>query len=332
MSDTTLRHLAMLGLIPAHPAKIAARDIHQRLLDEGYDVDVRSVERDLHKLSGMLALVQDDGRPSGWSWSNATRPPVVPAMASDTALTYELLSRFAAAVMPRALLRRLEPDFKRARQELARCLDHGYSRWARRIASVPQSHALLPPEIPENVVDVVYDSLLQGRQFKVDYRAPHKEKASSYVVNPLGLVQADSVLYVIVRIEGFDDARHLALHRMSKPERLDTPAKAPKGFDFDKHVREEKQFEYPVGDPIKLELVMEAMLARNLAERRLSTDQVITPLPGDEEVRITATVANTELLFRWLRSLGPNVEIVKPASLRRRMREEVVELAGRYRR
>ena len=49
----------------------------------------------------------------------------------------------------------------------------------------------------------------------------------------------------------------------------------------------------------------DALLARNLAERRLSTDRVITPLPGDEEVRITATVANTELLFRWLRSLGP---------------------------
>jgi len=331
MSDTTLRHLAMLGLIPTQPSKITAREIHQKLLDEGYEVDVRSVERDLHKLSAQLALVQDDGRPSGWSWSKTTRP-LEPGMPTGTALTYELLSRFAAAVMPRALLRRLEPEFKRARQELARYRDHGYSRWAKRIAAVPQSHALLPPEIPENVVDVVYDSLLLGRQFKVDYKAPHREKPSTFVVNPLGLVQADSVLYVIVRIEGFDDARHLALHRMSKPERLDAPAKAPKGFDFDKHVREEKQFEYPVGDPIKLELVMEALLARNLAERRLSADQVITPLPGDEEVRITATVANTELLFRWLRSLGPNVEIVKPASLRRRMREEVASLAGRYRR
>ena len=331
MSDTTLRHLKMLGLIPAYPAKISTRDIHRRLLDEGHLVNVRSVERDLIKLSAELALIRDNGRPGGWSWSNTTSA-LSPAMPSDRALTYELLSRFAAAVMPRALLRQLEPEFKRARHELARYLDSGYSRWVKRIASVPQSHALLPPEIQQDVVDVVYDSLLAGRQFKVDYQSPHKEKPSTFVVNPLGLVQADSVLYIIARIEGFDDARHLALHRMSKPERLDTPAKAPRGFDFDKHVREEKQFEYPVGDPIKLELVMDALLARNLAERRLSTDQVITPLPGDEEVRITATVANTELLFRWLRSLGPNVEIVKPASLRRRMREEVAELAGRYRR
>ena len=150
----------------------------------------------------------------------------------------------------------------------------------------------------------------------MDYRAPHKEKASSYVVNPLGLVQADSVLYVIVRIERLRRCAALALHRMSKPERLDTPAR-PKGFDFDKHVREEKQFEYPVGDPIA-GTGHGARCSRNLAERRLSTDQVITPLPGDEGVRITATVANTELKEHRLRSLGPNVEIVKPASLRRR--------------
>jgi len=45
-----------------------------------------------------------------------------------------------------------------------------------------------------------------------------------------------------------------------------------------------------------------------------------------------ATVAKTELLFRWLRSLGPDVEIVKPVSLRRRMQREVADLASRYRR
>ena len=43
-------------------------------------------------------------------------------------------------------------------------------------------------------------------------------------------------------------------------------------------------------------------------------------------------MANTELLFRWLRSLGPDVEIVKPVALRRRMQREVADLASRYRR
>ncbi len=332
MSDTTLRHLAMLQLIPAHPGKITARDIHRRLSDEGYAVDVRSVERDLHKLSQKLALVQDDGHPSGWSWSNATRTQLGPGMPADTALTYELLSRFAANVMPRALQRRLEPEFKRARQDLSRYLDAGYARWSKRIASVPQSHALLPPDIAPGVIDVVYDCLLVGKQFRVDYRSPYREEPSTFEVNPLGLVQTGSVLYLIVRIEGFADARHLALHRMSKAVALDTPATAPKGFDFDRHVREEKQFEYPSGDTIKLELVMDLWLARNLAECRLSNDQTFTPLPDEERARITATVANTELLFRWLRSLGPDVEIVKPVALRRRMQREVADLASRYRR
>jgi hypothetical protein len=260
MSDTTLRHLAMLQLIPAHPGKITARDIHRRLSDEGYAVDVRSVERDLHKLSQKLALVQDDGHPSGWSWSNATRTQLGTRHACGHRIDVRVVvavccERDAArAATPAGTrvqarppglvplsgcgLRALGPSASRRCRNPTRCCP----RILLRASSTSSTTACC-----------------LAKQFRVDYRSPYREEPSTFEVNPLGLVQTGSVLYLIVRIEGFADARHLALHRMSKAVALDTPATAPKGFDFDRHVREEKQFEYPSGDTIKLELVMDSV-------------------------------------------------------------------------
>ncbi|WP_449425490.1 hypothetical protein [Rhodanobacter lindaniclasticus] len=51
---------------------------------------------------------------------------------------------------------------------------------------------------------------------------------------------------------------------------------------------------------------------------------------GHEEQRLHATVANTDQLRWWLRSFGPNVEVVKPASLRRKLAEEFAEMAELY--
>ena len=68
-NDPIIRLLRILSLLPHAPKKLAARAIFERLADEGYRVTLRTVERDLHRLRGVLPIVLDDGhRPFGWSW------------------------------------------------------------------------------------------------------------------------------------------------------------------------------------------------------------------------------------------------------------------------
>lgn len=68
-TDPIIRLLRILSLLPHAPRKLAARAIYERLADEGYRVTLRTVERDLHRLHGVLPIVLDDGhRPFGWSW------------------------------------------------------------------------------------------------------------------------------------------------------------------------------------------------------------------------------------------------------------------------
>lgn len=330
MSDTALRYLAMLSMIPKRPHKVAARDLHRRLGDEGFNVDVRSIERDLHKLSLHYPLANDASKPAGWWWSASDKSIRLPNMDATTALTYELLARYLAPIFPRSMLQALEPEFAAARSVLNKLPVAPVARWSRRIAVLPFGQQLLPPQVNAKVRDVVHDALLRGCQFVADYRSVSADKPRRYTFNPLGLVYRMGVLYLVATLNDFGDPRHFALQRMSKAEGMDTSVQAPPGFDFERYVREEKSFDYPVGDNVRLELRVESWLGHHLEESRLAEDQKVTAIRDSDEYKVTASVANTDQLFWWLRSLGASVEVIKPAALRRRMSDQAKELAGMY--
>jgi predicted DNA-binding transcriptional regulator YafY len=330
MAETILRHFTMLSLIPALPGKIAARDLHSRLNAQGFDVDVRSIERDLHKLSVHFPLGSDEARPAGWFWRSRESRLSFPRMDPGTALTYELLSRYLAPLLPKTMLRQLEPEFAAARRTLDDFRGLPLGRWSRRIAVLPFGQQLLPPEVKPEVSEIVYDALLKGQRFQADYRSANVDAPRRYTFNPLGLVYREGVLYLVASLWDYGDPRQFALQRMSKPEHLDEAATAPKGFDFQRYIREEKSFEYPLGSDITLELRVEGWLARHLEESRLSSDQVISPIRGSEDFRIMATISDTDQLFWWLRRLGTSLEVIKPAALRRKMAEQARGLAAMY--
>lgn len=330
MSDTILRHLAMLSLVPARPGKTTVSELHARLLAQGFETHVRSIERDLHKLSRTFPLASDEGRPAGWQWASGEPRVTFPAMDPETALTYELVSRYLAPVLPRGMLRLMEPEFAQARHVLDMYRASPLGRWSRRVAVLPFGQQLLPPDVRPGVSEVVYEALLKGRRFEADYRPADTDESRRYVLNPLGMVYREGVLYLVATLWDYDDARHLALQRMANAQLLEADARAPAGFDFERYIREDKSFDYRVGPDVRLELRVQSWLKRHLEECRLSKDQQIVPLRGSDDWRVTATVADTDQLFWWLRSLGDSVEVRKPGRLRRRMAGHAMALASMY--
>ncbi len=330
ISDTIQRHIAMLCLIPGRPGKITARAIHEKLVVQGFDTHMRSIERDLPKLSAFFPLVNDKGRPAGWSWEAKAARVTFPCMDAGTALTYELLARYLAPILPRGMHKQLAPEFEQARRVLNTLGTSPVGRWSKRIAVLPTSHQLLPPDVQQDVIDIVYGALLNGKQFEADYRPVVAPTAKRYLFNPLGLVYRTGVLYLVASLWGYDEPRQFALQRMSNAKLLDESAVTPKDFDFERYIREEKAFDFPAGRDIRLELRVDAWLAHHLQESRLSEDQAIAPIRGSENFRVAATLTDTDQLFWWLCSLGTSVEILKPLTLRRRMAGQVKALAERY--
>jgi predicted DNA-binding transcriptional regulator YafY len=330
MSDTIQRHITMLSLIPAAPSKISARDLHSRLESNGFTIDIRSVERDLLKLSRMFPLLSDEARPAGWSWKSKEPGVSFPRMDASSALALELLSQYVKPLFPKSMLNQLEPEFQRARRVLEDLAEFPIGHWSRSVAIIPFGQQLLPPAVLPAVLDVVYRALLEKKQFEAMYRAADSESPKHYTVNPLGLVHRAGAIYLVGTLWDYQDARHFALQRFSQPVLLDSAATPPAAFNFERHVREERAFEFPEGRNIVLELRVESWLGRHLSESRLSANQTVHPIPGSDDMRVTATVAETEQFLWWVRSLGTAITVTKPRRLRDRMAADAAALVEAY--
>jgi len=327
MNDTSLRYLEMLKQIPRIPNGITATALHRRLQDLGHDIDKRSVERDLNKLSGMFPLTRSEGRPALWSWVREAEVTHVPALNPATALTLELARRHLAMLLPRSALAALDPLFSSARKALDETAQTGLARWSDKVVAVPDSQALMPPVIAASVHEAVHEALLADRRLEVSYRAVEQERAKRYPINPLGLVDRGGSSYLVGTARDYAEPRVFALHRMLSARVLDEEAIKPAGFNLHRFVAEEHHFELPLGGDIRLELRVSPWLAGHLDERRLSPDQTLTPIRGRKEQRLKATVANTDQLRWWLSGFGTHVEVLRPISLRRELARTFAAMA-----
>ncbi len=332
-AQTALRLIRTLQLIPRHSAKsqrkIGTGELLERLEQSGFSINLRSLQRDLQKLSEQFPGLRNDGNRDalGWYWEEGAELLDIPAMDPAMALSFKLAEKFLSPVMP-AQIEALRPYLDAAQHSLGQ-----RSNWLDRIHIEPRSMPLIPAAIDPTVLDTVHRALIEQKRLRARYR-PREGEAAEYELNPLGLVLRHEVTYLVATAWDFTDPRHYALHRFDGEhmELLETPARSPEGFDFGEYIRG-ASFQYRLNDdPIHLQLAMYRPRARHLAETPLSEDQEIREYQPveDDWVQITATVADSLQLRWWLLGLGDQVIVEKPARLRKEMGEMLREAAANY--
>ena len=166
---------------------------------------MRSVERDLIKLSAELALIRDKRTPRRVELEQR------PAYQSGHAVRQGIDVRAVVALCRRR-------DAASTAASLNPNSSGHVMNWLvtsrQRLLTLGEAHhigAAIPcaaaAEIQQDVVDVVYDSLLAGRRgWTISHRTKRSRAPLSSI--PLGLVQADSVFYIIA---------HRRVRRRSSP-------------------------------------------------------------------------------------------------------------------
>lgn len=331
--ETMLRHWTLLRAVPRHPRKADARSLTAHLTAAGFAVSKRTVERDLVKLGTLFPLVSDEaptGR--GWSWMRDADVFDVPGMDPEAALTFQILQRFATHLLPRSVLRRLEPQLRQSEAVLeALSPEAGPRAWPGRIRVLPRTIDLYAPTVATDVIEVVYRALLEGRRLEADYRprVAGGDTVKTYEINPLGLVFRDQVAYLVCTMWDYGDIRQLALHRFERARLLDRPRTEPEAFDLDAYIAEGHFHIRESGERLALRARFAADAAYHLHETPLAADQTLTPL-DDGRVELTGTVQDTAQLRWWLLGFGSGVEVIAPAALRAEFRLEVERLAALY--
>lgn len=328
MSDTLLRSLQMLQLIPRSPRKIETTKVRNFLKEYGFEVSVRTIQRDLIKLSSIFPLISDErNKPYGWSWKGNDSVGF-PAIDMPTALACVMAERFLIDLIPVSALKKLEPNFKQARNILKETKS-GLGKWENKVRITPRGLQLLPAQIKLSVLDIVYESLLVGHQFEANYQPRVASSPSKYEVNPMAIVHRNNVSYLVCTLWNYTDIKQLAMHRFQTAKPLDKDVIIPKGFDIDEYIQS-GEFSYPDSDKkIKIKLYFGEMAGKHLYETPLSEDQSITEI-GEDRLMVKATVLDTEELRWWILGFGGYVEVVSPKKLRNEISTSLRSAADHY--
>lgn len=328
MPDTTLRQITMLSLVPRRPPGITTESLRSALAARDFDVNLRTIQRDLVKLSAPFPLVCDESDSPRWHWASHAEAVTLPGHDPVSALSWQLIEQHLQPLLPRSLTDEIQPHFDAAHEFLKATGAGNFHRWTQRVRILPRSMQLHAPEIPTDVLDAVYQGLLEKRQVEVDYTNRTSEAPRRMTLHPLALVVRDSVHYLLATVWDFTDIRQLVLHRMSAAKLLEDAANEPEAFDLDNYIRE-GGFDYSSGERIKLVARFEAYAGKALLETPLTPGQTHEIL-DDGRIEIRATVNDSQQLRWWLMGFGSGVEVIAPDHLRYDMRKDAEALLSMY--
>lgn len=310
--ETLLMTLSMLDMIPK-VGKVSASEIHLRLREMGYDRDLRSIQRQLEVLSLKFAIERDNSsKPYGYKWKPEAKGISIPGLTLHESLLLNMAEKYLRNLLPSNLKQAMDGFFNQARFNLTPgANDQLERRWLDKIRVVSTSVPLLPPTIKSGVLETISQALFYETWLELDYSNVKGER-KQHRVKPLGLAQQGARLILVVRFDGYDNERSLALSRIHSATDTQLPFPRVKSFDLSKY-DDEGRFGFGYGKNIQLKFRISKISGQFLTESHLSKDQVVLDL-GDR-LEFTATVVASEHLVWWLRGFGKQVEVIAPKNL-----------------
>lgn len=288
----------------------------------GFEVSLRTVQRDLNALAKRFPIEKNNANPQGWRWQEDAPIHSLPHMNLSQAVAFNMVEANLVQLLPPAIVDELFPWFDLARRQLKDSkVTHS---WLDRVRIEPATQPLIAPHIKTECKDNIYQALFHQKQVKACYSRRGIDSASEYTLNPLAIVQRGVVIYLLATRADDSAAtiRFFALHRFTSVDVLEQSATIPVGFTLSSYLDEggmgfvnpEFQDLPNHGKNTRIELHFAKHAGNSLTESKLSEDQTVTEHP-DGTLTVTATVNLTWQLVWWLRGFGKGLLNAKPAIL-----------------
>jgi predicted DNA-binding transcriptional regulator YafY len=296
--------------------------IYEQLLLAGFDISLRTVQRDLNALAKRFPIEKNNANPQGWRWCDDAPLQSLPHMNLSQAVAFNMVEANLTQLLPPAILDELFPWFDLARRQLKNSkVTHS---WLDRVRIEPATQPLIAPPIDLDSKDNIYHALFYQLQIEACYTRSNKSHASTYILNPIAIIQRGVIIYLLATRTDDADAviRTFALHRFTSVEILESGAQTPDDFVLDRYLDAGSMgFTHPLlsqladhGKNTAIELHFTKAAGKSLTESKLSDDQRVT-VNADQTLTVTATINLTSQLVWWLRGFGKGLLAAKPQLL-----------------
>lgn len=310
--DNALLILEILRRIPRRNFTTSTH-LREQVAAAGYEVSLRTVQRHLDAICARFAIECDTrGKPFGYRWMEGVEGLKLPLLTASESLLLQLTKSEVSQLLPARALSSMAPLFATARRELEASPEPQIERrWLKKVQRIPDSQPLLAPKITPGVFEAVSDALYRECKLHIHYRNAQGQRKNATVC-PLGLVQQGVRLYLVCRFDGYENERILALPRIIQAEATEQTFSWPMDFDLAAYCSG-GDFGVSHGRNVRLRFSIDKARGQHLIESPLAADQTARDL--GEQLEITATVADTELLQRWLRGWGDALTALSVTSI-----------------
>ena len=324
--DQTLVYLEIIKRIPRR-SSVSTQDLLNSLAAAGIELPLLTLQRYLKVLTDSdVVPVRCDrsSRPYSYRMDVDASPYLFSQLTPQESLLLKLAKENLRNQLPSHITKAFDPIFEAADENLVKKDRTRKERaWLKKVAVVANSLPQIPPTFKARLFDTISEALYDDRKLEITYRKLDKVEKTA-VVSPLGLVQQDRRLYLVCQFDGYDNIRHLPLHRMIDATVLDEPAKKVPGFDLNVYIRE-RHFNYSGDEPQIIRLVLEFTNEETvdyLTESPLTRNQTITKLK-EGLWRLETTIEDSLLLDGWIRMWQEAARMTKIKKLPLDCREEV---------
>jgi len=327
--ETIERQWMLLKLMTHH--KKGTKHFQQALAAEGFEVTLRTIQRDLNGLSRFFPLLNDEEKIAGWSWSEDAQIFDIPGMSSHTALVFKMIKLHLRKMLPVYCIESLQPYFKKAETVLKeREQPSEFMKWPDKIARISRYLTLEAPKIDHQVLKTVYEGLLSEHQLEISYKNRQGNSQSETKIHPLGLVHVDNVAYLVCTFWNYDKQLKIALHRIISAKLLDDKAQIPAGFSLDEYINRSWYSDVSTNqDLIQLECLFDKDVAVHLDESPLASGQILEKY-DENYMKLSAEVKNSMQLRWWLMGFGDLVTVLKPENLRNEIKNTLTSALKQY--
>lgn len=292
----------------------------------GFDISLRTIQRDLNALAERFPIEKNNTNPQGWRWREDAPMQSLPHMNLSQAVAFSMVKDNLTQLLPPAVLDELMPWFDLANRQLKE--SKVVNTWLDRVRILSANQPLIAPAVNRDAKEAVYEALFQNKQLVAQYKARGRDEAQQYTLNPLAIIQRGVVIYLLASRTDrpVDDVRQFALHRFESATVSDQPADLPEDFNLDHYINTGAMgFNYPLFETLReaqnnhqppqqqIHLIFTPQAGNSLLESQLSDDQLT--YEDEAGLHVTATVSLTSQLVWWLRGFGKGLLKVEPEIL-----------------
>ena len=301
--DQTLVYLEIIKRIPRR-SSVSTQDLLNSLAAAGIELPVLTLQRYLKVLtdSDVVPIRCDRrSRPYSYRMDVDASPYLFSQLTPQECLLLKLAKENLSNQLPAHISKSFDPIFETVDENLvSRHKNRKEKAWLKKVAVVANSLPQIPPTFKARIFDTISEALYDDKKLEIVYRNVDKA-VKKHMVTPLGLVQQDHRLYLVCQFEGYDNIRHLPLHRMDDAALLAEAATPVPNFDLKRYINE-RHFNYSGDELRNIHLVLEftnEQTAMNLREAPFTRNQTITELASGG-YRLEADLEDSILLDGWI--------------------------------